>query len=190
MMKRAGVCLTMRRRQIMKEREKEKGQQKHDGFPPFLTSHLFRSTALRAACRCCCGGKCSRFALTRFLPRRLTLKFSFGSGDSAKFLHFCFFRKSCDWIQENCAEEIFNFVELFVRLLSLLQVPSALEVEVSQVRVLCLFIFWSSGFFGEEFLSCGGGTTSLHTHGEFTGGESNYSTWFVLYSVVSLCFLC
>ncbi len=25
---------------------KEKGQQKHDGFPPFLTSHLFRSTAL------------------------------------------------------------------------------------------------------------------------------------------------
>ncbi len=60
MMKRAGVCFTMRRRQIMKEREKEKGQQKHDGFPPFLTSHLFRSTALRAACRCCCGGKCSR----------------------------------------------------------------------------------------------------------------------------------
>ncbi len=70
----------------------------------------------------------------------------------------------------------------FVHLLSL-QVPSAGSGSFTSARTLPLhlLIFW---VFGEEFLRCGGGTTSLHTHGEFTGGESNY---YLVCSLLSRC---
>jgi hypothetical protein len=85
------------------------------------------------------------------LSCRLTLKFNFGSGDSARFLHFYLFRKSCNWIQqENCAEEILLLWNFFVHLLSL-QVPSAGSGSFTIVAYLPLdvLIFW---VFGEEFL--------------------------------------
>jgi hypothetical protein len=78
-------------------------------------------------------------------------------------------------------------VELFVHLLSL-QVPLAGSGSFTSARTLPLdlLIFF---VLGEEFLSCGGGTTILHSHGESQEG-SRITTWFVLYSVVALCLLC